>query len=154
MNTKEAIEFVDNRLCESPQKDQLFNLLKRGEKYEAIVKEIEEAMSPGGIIEYDFNYENYLRNNAPNEIYIKFMRNSIKKIKQKYFPKPIKKTITITQKEIYPWWNISTKDEKMEVYFKYYSSGTYDDCIEWWDRIDIILKIFVHNTWCEKGGSQ
>ena len=55
----------------------------------------------------------------------------------------------ITKREIYPWWNILTKDEKMEIYFKYYSSGTYDDCIEWWERIDIICKIFVFDSWCE-----
>ena len=53
----------------------------------------------------------------------------------------------ITKKEIYPWWNILTKNEKMEIYFKKYSTGTYDDCIEWWDNLDITEKIKVFNNW-------
>lgn len=93
MKTSEAIEFVNNKWVtyldkqEMKNKNEVIELLKRGEKYEKVVKEIDNAMSPGGVIEYDFNYENYLRNDAPDETYIKFMRNGIKKIKQKYFPK-------------------------------------------------------------------
>ncbi len=53
----------------------------------------------------------------------------------------------ITKKEIYPWWNILTKNEKMEIYFKKYSTGNYDDWIEWWDNLDITEKIKVFNNW-------
>jgi len=53
----------------------------------------------------------------------------------------------ISKKEVYPWWNSLTKDEKMEIYFKKYSSGTYDDCIEWWDNLDITEKINVFKNW-------
>jgi len=51
----------------------------------------------------------------------------------------------ISIKEIYPWWNSLTKDEKMEIYFKKFSSGTYDDCTEWWYNLDIAGKIKVFN---------
>lgn len=91
---KGYIEGGEKKLMTEPI-DEVIRCLEEGKKYEAIVNDIEKALSPGGAIEYDFNYENYLRNNAPDEIYIKFMRDCIKKIKQKYFPKPIKKTITI-----------------------------------------------------------
>lgn len=74
MDTKEAKEFIEKRICESPQKDQLFNLLERGEeneKYKAIVDELE------------------------NKFQYYWVKDAIKAMKQKYFPKPVKKTITI-----------------------------------------------------------
>lgn len=74
--------------------DEVIKCLEEGGKYKKIFDDIEKAISPGGVIEYDFNYENYLRDNAPDETYIRFLRDCIKKIKQKYFP-PTKKTITI-----------------------------------------------------------
>ncbi|MBA7661833.1 hypothetical protein ES703_69853 [subsurface metagenome] len=51
----------------------------------------------------------------------------------------------ITKREIYPWWNSLTKNEKMEIYFKYFTSGTHEDCIEWWYGLDIAEKIKVFN---------
>ena len=35
----------------------------------------------------------------------------------------------------------------MMIFFKYFSSGTYDDCIEWWDNLGIEEKIDVFNGW-------
>ena len=33
----------------------------------------------------------------------------------------------------------------MEIYFRYFTSGTYDDCEEWWYDLDIAEKIKVFN---------
>jgi len=54
----------------------------------------------------------------------------------------------ISKKEVYPWWNTLPKEEKMMIYFKYFSSGTYDDCIEWWDGLNVEEKIGVFDGWC------
>jgi len=60
----------------------------------------------------------------------------------------------ISKREICPWWNSLTQEEKMEIYFKYYTTGTYDDCIEWWYDLDVTEKIKVFNNWNwgENGG--
>ena len=56
----------------------------------------------------------------------------------------------VTKKEICPWWNILSEEERMEIYFKYFSSGTYDDCKEWWWNLDVEEKIKVFNDWFAK----
>jgi len=59
----------------------------------------------------------------------------------------------VTKKEIYPWWNILSKEEKMEIYFKYFTTGTNDDCEEWWWELNVEEKIKVFNDWY-KGGEK
>ena len=102
IQVKRKLESGEQVLMTEPI-NEVIKRLEEGEKYKKILDDIEKAISPGGIIEYDFNYENYLRDNAPDETYIKFMHDCIKKIKQKYFPEPVKKTITI---------NIETTNER------------------------------------------
>ena len=29
------------------------------------------------------------------------------------------------------WWRMITAEERMNIYFKHFTSGTHDDCIEW-----------------------
>ena len=53
----------------------------------------------------------------------------------------------ISKKEIYPWWNSLTQEDRMEIYFKYYTTGTYDDCIEWWDGLNIAVKIRIYEDY-------
>lgn len=52
----------------------------------------------------------------------------------------------MSQKEIYPWWNCISDEGKMEVYFKYYSSGTIEDCNEWFDSLSLEGKIQVYRN--------
>ena len=56
----------------------------------------------------------------------------------------------VTKKEIYPWWNILSEEEKMEIYFKYFTTGTYNDCEEWWWELNVEEKIKVFNDWYEE----
>lgn len=51
----------------------------------------------------------------------------------------------ISKKEICPWWNTLTEEEKMGIYFKYFTSGTLDDCNDWWWNMDLEDKIKVFN---------
>lgn len=30
------------------------------------------------------------------------------------------------------WWRMITAEERMNIYFKYFTSGIHDDCMEWW----------------------
>jgi len=52
--------------------------------------------------------------------------------------------IKMNQKEIYPWWNCISDEGKMEMYFKYYSTGTIEDCNEWFDGLSLEGKIQVY----------
>ena len=54
------------------------------------------------------------------------------------------------KKEIYPWCNILSEEEKMEIYFKYFTTGTYNDCEEWWWELNVEEKIKVFNDWYEE----
>jgi len=47
----------------------------------------------------------------------------------------------VTKKEIYPWWNIL------------FTTGTNDDCEEWWWELNVEEKIKVFNDWY-KGGEK
>ena len=82
MNTKEAIEFIDNipslGLIFDPKplkkrKKQLIDLLKRGEKYEEMWEECKKDISRASV-------ENW-------EVYTERFILEMKKLEQKYFPK-------------------------------------------------------------------
>ena len=87
MNTREAIEFLTDHYPvetgvysykeKSKRKNDIIKLLQRGEKYKAMWGELENEGKS-----YSYSYT----------ATTKFLMNNIK---QKYFPKPIKKTITI-----------------------------------------------------------
>ncbi len=83
MKTKEAIGWLNqvNDAYPSPYFDKIIYLLKRGEKYEAIVNEIDERLIPGEL------------SDIKDLSTLEFVKLIIKDIKQKYFPK-FKKTIT------------------------------------------------------------
>ncbi len=70
------------------KREEHINKVKRGEKYEAIVKEMEEFLEPGVITE--------IPKGATSSRHIDIIKCTFNKIKQKYFPKPMKKTFTIT----------------------------------------------------------
>ena len=70
MDTKEAIKFIDRRLCDSPEKDQIFNLLQCGEKFKRMWERLENEG------------KNY------SHSYIATTKYLMDNIKQKYFPKP------------------------------------------------------------------
>jgi len=55
----------------------------------------------------------------------------------------------ISKVEINPWWNSLNKKEKMNIYFKYFSTGVYNDCIDWWWNMDSEDKIKVFNNFCK-----
>ena len=82
MNTKEAIKFVEYIFTladikyDSKKKDEVISLLQYGEKYEKIIGDLEE-----GAIRY-----------SKTDICSNWLCSDIKKLKQKYFPKP-KETI-------------------------------------------------------------
>ena len=103
MNTKEAIEFVKGLIgfynypvsadgvdeeqakVNNQKRDDVIDLLKRGEKYEAIVREIK--------YEIDWHRperEVYDSGSKGDDEYINETLDLIDKIEQKYFPKPSK----------------------------------------------------------------
>ena len=73
MDMREAIESINKRICESPEKDQFINLLKRGEKYEKIYNELEN------------DYKHLPFSVASSTLH------SMRILKDKYFPKVIEK---------------------------------------------------------------
>jgi len=87
MNTKEAIEFIkemkDIDITCTPNEygehlkliDEIIELLQRGEKYEAIVNELEN--------DYGFLAHRYAGSDSTD-----YLRYIIPRLKQKYFPKP------------------------------------------------------------------
>ena len=105
MEVKEAIEFAneifndwENIYCTSTgvnieankKLKQVIELLQRGEKYEAIVKEIK----------YEIDWHRPEREvhdsgSKGDDEYINETLDLIDKIEQKYFPKPIKKVVTV-----------------------------------------------------------
>lgn len=94
MNTKKAIELIEhvswNRFGNygyDNNREEMIELLRRGEKFEKIVYEIDERLIPGALTP---SYDGLNSLSTLN-----FVKLIIEDIKQKYFPKPIKKTITI-----------------------------------------------------------
>jgi len=88
MNTNEAINYVESKRyvmehCDNNKlADEVIDLLKCGEKYETILREIEKLISSQ--ISEETSYATLV-----------WLRNKILELKQKYFPK-VKKTITFT----------------------------------------------------------
>jgi len=90
MNTKEAIKFLEyiitiagERYNEDSikKKDKIIGLLQRGEKYEAIVKEIDETLPKPHYVYKNCRGKEFAHYCNANAIEI------INNIKQKYFPK-------------------------------------------------------------------
>ena len=82
VNTKEAIKWVEGIYVDSEntaqEKEDIIELLQRGEKYEKIVKEMEEFLEPGVIIE--------IPEGMIGSRHIDIIKYTFGKIKRKYFP--------------------------------------------------------------------
>ena len=96
MNTIEyAKKFLKVRIAEEEVKERnwkyemegcLFHV-EEGEKYKKIVEEMDEVLEPGMIFE--------IPEGMVGSRHIDVIKYLFKEIKEKYFPKPVKKTITI-----------------------------------------------------------
>jgi len=82
MKTKEAIDWLSHSLVMNSDKaDATIKLLKRGKKYEAIVKEIDETLPKPHYVYKNCRGKEFAHYCNANAIEI------INNIKQKYFPK-------------------------------------------------------------------
>lgn len=92
MNTKEAINFLmvyREYFLQKGKINEIIKLLQRGGKYEKVVNEIDERLILGKPIPYHDGLD------IKDLSTLDFVKLIIKDIKQKYFPEPVKKTITI-----------------------------------------------------------
>ena len=83
------IKYIKHELVDTFYRGDVIRLLEEGDKYKKVLEEIEERLIPGKIVEYD------IRTNVAHLGALDLIKLIIEDVKQKYFPKILKKTITV-----------------------------------------------------------